>query len=123
MPIAKYECSAFFRNPIPQIASKPYLKKIMADRIDILAEILGFDRRTIIGLGYSQAILAGVWCLDMKSDDWSVFWLVLKCSMILIVLIFGKIIFQYINDLRKTRVTLRFTQATGWLVSVCSAAK
>lgn len=69
----EYECGAFLRNPIPQIATNPNLKKIMADRIDIFAEILGFDRQIIIGWGYSQAILASVWCLDMKSDDWGIF--------------------------------------------------
>ncbi|WP_065238416.1 aminoglycoside phosphotransferase family protein [Legionella spiritensis] len=76
----EYECGAFLRNPIPQIATKPNLKKIMADRIDIFAEILSFDRQIIIGWGYSQAILAGVWCLDMKSDDWDIF---LKCAEVL----------------------------------------
>lgn len=76
----EYECGAFLRNPIPQIATMPNLKKIMADRIDIFAEVLGFDRQTIIGWGYSQAILAGVWCIDMKSDDWDIF---LKCAEVL----------------------------------------
>ncbi|WP_165474781.1 hypothetical protein [Legionella nagasakiensis] len=52
----------------------------MADRIDIFAEILGFDRQIITGWGYSQAILASVWCLDMKSDDWGVF---LACAEVL----------------------------------------
>lgn len=77
---AEYECGAFLRNPIPQIAIKPNLGKVMADRIDIFSEILGFDRQAIMGWGYSQAILASIWCLDIKSEDWRVF---LKCAEVL----------------------------------------
>jgi len=72
----EYECGAFLRNPIPEIASKPNLKSILSNRIDIFVEMLGFDRQVVTGWGYAQAILAGVWCIDMKSDDWRVF---LKC--------------------------------------------
>ncbi len=73
----EYECGAFLRNPIPGIASKPDLKSKLSSRIDIFVEMLGFDRQVITGWGYAQAILASVWCIDMKSDDWRVF---LKCA-------------------------------------------
>lgn len=73
----EYECGAFLRNPIPEIASKHDLKSILSDRIDIFTDILGFDRQVIIAWGYVQAILAGVWCIDMKSEDWRVF---LSCA-------------------------------------------
>lgn len=74
---AEYECGAFLRNPIPEVAYKPDLKSILSSRINIFAEKLGFDRQVIIRWGYAQAILASVWCIDMKSDDWRVF---LKCA-------------------------------------------
>jgi len=73
----EYECGAFLRNPIPEIASKPDLKPILASRVDVFAEMLGYDRQVIISWGYAQAILASVWCIDMKSDDWRVF---LSCA-------------------------------------------
>lgn len=74
---AEYECGAFLRNPVPQIAASLNLNQILANRIDIFAETLGFDRRIILGWGYAQAILACVWCINMKSDDWRIF---IKCA-------------------------------------------
>lgn len=73
----EYECGAFLRNPMPEIASKHDLKSILSDRIGIFAHVLGFDRQAIIAWGYAQAILASVWCIDMRCDDWRVF---LKCA-------------------------------------------
>lgn len=69
----EYECGAFLRNPIPQVGTQAGLKKILTKRIEVFAEMLEFDKQIILSWAYSQAILASVWCLDMRSDDWRVF--------------------------------------------------
>ncbi len=80
----EYECGAFLRNPIPGFVANPNLKKVLSNRVDIFAEMLGFDRQVITGWGYAQAILASAWCIDVQSEDWRVF---LSCANILLKLL------------------------------------
>jgi len=83
----EYECGAFLRNPIPDIANHNNIKSILARRVAIFSETLGFDKQVIIGWGFSQAILASVWCMDMKSKDWRIF---LTCADALFELFMDK---------------------------------
>jgi streptomycin 6-kinase len=73
----EYEVGAFLRNPIPNIATTMNTKKIVARRVDQLREHLNFDKQKISAWSFAQAILAAVWCVDSKSDDWKLF---LICS-------------------------------------------
>lgn len=73
----EYEVGALLRNPIPDIATTMDTNKILVQRTALLSELLGFDRQKIIAWGFSQAVLAAVWSLDGKSDDWKIF---LRCS-------------------------------------------
>jgi len=67
---AEYEVSAWLRNPSPQLLTMTNPKDIMARRVDQLVEELGFDRQRIVGWGYSQAVLSGIWSYEDGSDDW-----------------------------------------------------
>lgn len=73
----EYEVGALLRNPIPDIISNRDTKAVLARRIDILSEILHYDRKEIIAWGFAQAVLASVWSIDMKSQEWHLF---LKCA-------------------------------------------
>jgi streptomycin 6-kinase len=73
----EYEVGAWLRNPFPQILKMPKPEKVLARRVDQLVEELGFDRGRIIGWGYCQAVLAGIWSLEEQSDEWEGF---LSCA-------------------------------------------
>lgn len=59
-----YEVGALLRNPMPEVADWPDLRRIQARRVDQLAEILGFDRQRIVGYGVAQAVLSAWWTLE-----------------------------------------------------------
>ena len=59
-----YEVGALLHNPMPEVASWPDLPRIQRRRVDQLAEILGFDRRRIVGYGVAQAVLSAWWTLE-----------------------------------------------------------
>ena len=73
----EYELGALLRNPIPDIVTTMNTKKILTWRVDQLSELLGFDRQKIRAWSFAQAVLAAVWCIDDKADDWRIF---LKCA-------------------------------------------
>lgn len=67
-----YEVGALLRNPMPAIYSMPHLDRILARRIDQLAEELGFDRERIWGWAVAQAVLSAWWTVEDEgpSADW-----------------------------------------------------
>lgn len=73
----EYEVGALLRNPIPDIVTTMNTKKILTRRVDQLVDLLELDRGKIVAWGFAQAILAAVWCIDSKTDDWRIF---LECA-------------------------------------------
>jgi streptomycin 6-kinase len=65
-----YEVGALLRNPMPQILAMPQPRRVLARRVDLLAERLGFDRQRLIGWGVSQAVLSACWSLEDGGDEW-----------------------------------------------------
>ena len=65
-----YEVGALLRNPFPWLAEQPSPTRILARRVDILAELLGFDRGRIIGWGAAQAVLSGWWLFEDHGHGW-----------------------------------------------------
>jgi streptomycin 6-kinase len=65
-----YETGALLRNPLPQVTYWPDLPAIQARRVDILAEMLGFDRERIIGYGIAQAMLSAAWSVEDHGTGW-----------------------------------------------------
>jgi len=69
---AEYECGALLRNYEMSKRSRDEMKRITTRRIDLLAEILGFDKERIIGWGMAQAILSAWWDWhDGVGSDWT----------------------------------------------------
>ena len=73
----EYEVGALLRNPIPDIATTMDTAKVLARRIDQLSEQLAFDQQRLMAWSFSQAVLAAIWGLDGKSNDWHLF---IKCA-------------------------------------------
>jgi streptomycin 6-kinase len=58
-----YETGALLRNP-ERLLTEPEPGRILARRVDQLAEELGLDRARVRGWGLAQAVLAAVWGLE-----------------------------------------------------------
>lgn len=69
-----YEVGALMRNPMPEIArdtvSNSELDQIQRERLKILAKNLPFSAERMWGWSYSQCILAAIWTVEDKSQDW-----------------------------------------------------
>jgi streptomycin 6-kinase len=64
-----FEIAAFIRNPIPELLTHKKALNIILDRINRCSEILKFPKQKIINWCYVQAILAWIWALENKNDD------------------------------------------------------
>lgn len=78
-----YEVGALLRNPFPQLLDMPQPGRILARRVDQLAEVLGFDRPRIVGWGTAQAVLAAWWCIEDNTPGWEKF---IACAELLATL-------------------------------------
>jgi len=65
-----YEAGALLRNPWPRLLAEPYPARVLARRVDQLAEELRFDRARILGWGVAQAVLSAWWSLDDHGHGW-----------------------------------------------------
>jgi streptomycin 6-kinase len=57
----EYEVGALLRNPMPELLTWPSLERVLARRVDQMADELAFDRRRILRWGAAQAVLSAVW--------------------------------------------------------------
>ena len=58
---AEYEVGAFMRN---RLSHQPNPEEILKRRIDIFADILGFDKERMVGWGMAQAVLSLAWSIE-----------------------------------------------------------
>ncbi len=65
-----YEVGAWLRNPLPGLFEKPEPERLLARRIDILTEMLGYDRQHILGWGLAQAVLSAWWDIEDQGVAW-----------------------------------------------------
>ncbi len=66
-----YEAVAFLlRNSMPQLLAAPQPGRVLARRVDRLAEELGFDRARLTGWGLVQAVLAAWWTFEDHGQGW-----------------------------------------------------
>jgi streptomycin 6-kinase len=65
-----YEVGALLRNWLPQLLERPDPGRVMARRVDQLAEALGIDRARIRGWGLAQAVLSAWWCIEDSGTGW-----------------------------------------------------
>jgi streptomycin 6-kinase len=65
-----YEPGAFLYNALPDDLEPRELRRILARRIDQLAEELSLDRQRILGWGVAQAVLSGWWSYEDSGYGW-----------------------------------------------------
>lgn len=66
-----YELGALLRNPQPQLLAYPEPARILARRVDLLAEFFGLARERIIGWGVAQAVLSAWWSYEDHGHGWA----------------------------------------------------
>ena len=64
---AEYEVGAFVRN---RLFSGPNPERLLARRMDQLADELGFDRERIVGWSLAQAVLSAWWSFEDSGQVW-----------------------------------------------------
>lgn len=79
----EYEVGAFIRNPMPTLITNMDTKKILTRRIDLLAELTGFDRKRLLGWSFYQAVLAAIWCFEDMGKGFEPF---IRCAEVLKVI-------------------------------------
>ena len=65
-----YETGVLLRNLSDAQLRHPDPARILARRVDILAEELGADRTRILDWGLAQAVLSAWWCVEDDSGCW-----------------------------------------------------
>jgi streptomycin 6-kinase len=66
----EYDIGAILRNPWGKRFDLGELKRIQSRRVDILCEILGFERQRILGWGVAQAVLSAWWSVEDEGHGW-----------------------------------------------------
>jgi len=65
-----YETGVLLRNLSESQLREPNPALILARRVDILADELGFERARILDWGLAQAVLSAWWCVEDSGDCW-----------------------------------------------------
>src|SRR5262249_40710442 len=65
-----YEVGALLRNWLPTLLAMPDPARVMARRVDQLAEALGIERYRIRGWGLAQAVLSAWWTIEDEGSGW-----------------------------------------------------
>lgn len=65
-----YEVGALLRNPFPGLLSWRQPERILARRLEQLAEELGLDCQRLAGWALAQAVLSAWWCIEDQVPCW-----------------------------------------------------
>ena len=66
----EYEVGALLHNPLPKLLQMPHPGSVLARRIDILTEQLGFDCQRVVAWGIVNAVLSACWSVEDDGDEW-----------------------------------------------------
>lgn len=63
-----YDLGAFLYNPMPGLLDRPDPGRVVARRVDQLAEGLGMERDRVRGWGIAQSVLSACWSVEGDGD-------------------------------------------------------
>lgn len=69
----EYEVGALLRNIAPRLLERERPSEVVAQRVQILCDSLGFERSRVAGWGLAQAVLAAWWCIEDHIGGWQRF--------------------------------------------------
>lgn len=70
----EYDVAALLRNPYKKLEKMDNIKDVLNRRLDILEDVLGFERQRIIKWGFAQTILSVVWNIESKNQRWKIWY-------------------------------------------------
>lgn len=65
-----YEVAAFLRNPPGRVLAAPQPARLLARRVAIFAETLGFERARLLAWGLAHTVLSAWWSLEDVGQGW-----------------------------------------------------
>ena len=65
-----YETGALLRNRLPDLRDAPQAVRLLARRVDLLAEALNLDRSRVRDWAVAQVVLSAWWIIEDSSDNW-----------------------------------------------------
>lgn len=65
-----YETGALLRNRLPDLRDAPQVVRLLARRVDLLAEALNLDRSRVRDWAVAQVVLSAWWIIEDSSDNW-----------------------------------------------------
>jgi streptomycin 6-kinase len=68
-----FDAGALLRNPVYKILSTLNFKSITHRRLEILAEVLGFEQERMLAWSLAQAVISAQWSYEMGGDGWGAF--------------------------------------------------
>ncbi len=66
----EYEVGALLCNPSPQLLDWPQPGRVLARRVDQLAEELGSERERLLGWGVARSVLSAWWSIEDHGHGW-----------------------------------------------------
>ncbi len=66
----EHEVCALLINPLPQLLDWPHPGRVLARRVDQLAEELGFERERLVGWGVARSVLSAWWSINDHGYGW-----------------------------------------------------
>ena len=64
-----YDVGSFLMNPIPELATRPNLSRILSRRVSIFGEILGMEAAEVAAWGFVNAVLSACWHVEDHGSD------------------------------------------------------
>jgi len=65
-----YEVGPLLLNQLPESLTEPELKRLLARRLDQLAEALGFEHERLRSCGLAHSVLSAWWSLEDHGHGW-----------------------------------------------------
>ena len=67
----EYEIGAFLRNPMSKLVYEENLIGLLKDRIEMISEMTGYDKKRIGQWGFAQAVLSANWSFEDHQSGWN----------------------------------------------------
>lgn len=63
-----FEVGALLLNPFPELIQWPHITQIQRERIEILGDVLGLDKRRLTNWSFVRAVLSAIWSVEDNQD-------------------------------------------------------
>lgn len=68
---SEYKIGAFLRNPMSKLVYEENLVGLLKDRIEMISEMTGYDKKRIAQWGFAQTVLSAIWSFEDHQSGWN----------------------------------------------------